>query len=111
MNEVRNGIAPLESAQSKLWARFQANQGAKTLKFVLAECLGEAIGDLFVGGNVLQLHIAGGDLLADVVMTYVNMLGASMELGVLGKGHSPLVVAEDHDSFGQNGLVSGVELT
>ena len=37
-----------------------------------------------------------------------DMLGASMELGILGESYGTLIVIVDYYSLGENGFISGV---
>ena len=77
-----NGASSPGTALS--WRRFQSNEIAKAVKFVLAEGFGKAVSNLPLSGNIFQSDIPGGDLFAYIVVLDVNVFGACIELGILG---------------------------
>ena len=91
-----------------LWRRFQSDEIAKAVKFILTEGFGKAVSNLPLSGNILQSDIPGGDLFAHIVVLDVNVFSTCMELGVLRQCHCTLVIAIDHHCL--SGLVAGVEL-
>ena len=57
-----------------------------------AKWLGQPIRCHGVGAHILMSNDAASDLLADVVVTNTNVLGASVVAGILAEGGSTLVV-------------------
>lgn len=94
-----------------LWARFKADETAKEFEFVSTEGFGEVIGDLFVGGNVLEVHIAIGNLTANSMVLNVDMLDSTMVLRVLCQGDCALIVIEDNDRLKGTGGANLTEQT
>ena len=90
------------------WRRFQADEVAKAVKFVLAQGLGEAVSNLPLSGNILESHILSSDLFAHIVVLDLNAFGACMKLGILRQCHSALFVTIDHHCL--DDLIARVEL-
>lgn len=76
--------SPLEAHEGLLWARFKPKKRPKGFKFVSAQGLGKAVGDLFVGGNVLEIHIAIRYLAAHPMVLNIDVLDTAMVLRILG---------------------------
>jgi hypothetical protein len=56
------------------------------------QSLGKYVGNLVVGGDVGEVDIAGGDPLAQEMVTQIDVLRAIVELRVLSDGNGGLIV-------------------
>ena len=56
------------------------------------KALGQDVGRLVVGGHIVKGDVAGLDLVAEEVITDVNMFGVVVELGVLCDSDRGLIV-------------------
>ena len=59
------------------------------------QSFGEDVGGIFLRATVRDEDGAVGDALADEVMTYVDVLRASVELMILGKSDSGEIIGRD----------------
>jgi hypothetical protein len=57
--------------------------------------LHEDVSDIILGGDIQDMYIAIFMAFTDIVPLHVNVLGVSMEVGVLGKGESGFIVCQE----------------
>jgi len=55
----------------------------------------EDVSDIILGGDIRDMYIAIFMAFTDIVPLYVNVLGASMEAGVLGEGKGGFIVCQE----------------
>jgi hypothetical protein len=72
--------------------KVQAKLACESPMLLTDQSLGKYVGDLVVGGDIGEVDVAGGDPLAQEMVTQVDVLHAIVELGVPSDGDGGLIV-------------------
>ena len=76
-----------------------SEETAELLKLEMGEWLCEYVCDHVVGRAILQRDMTVGDSLSNKMKMNVDMLGAAVECGILGKSDSTLVITEKSSRY------------
>jgi len=71
------------------------HRGSESLHLLTAEILRQTVCNHIAGVDVLQLYLAAGDFLSDIVFLDRYVLGSGMEFGIAGECDGVLVIAID----------------